>query len=62
MDKSTINDEELIKRLNDHPVLRARIASLLDVVDDMGDDLKRADEIESAHRHVVQKRLKLAGA
>ncbi len=41
-----INDEELIKRLNDHPVLRARISSLLDVVDDMGDDLKRADDAE----------------
>jgi hypothetical protein len=46
MDKSTINDEELIKRLNHHPVLRARITSLLDVVDDVGNDLKRADDAE----------------
>lgn len=46
MDKSKINDEELLKRLNNHPVLRARIASLLDVVDDAGDDLKRADDAE----------------
>lgn len=46
MDKSKINDEELLKRLNNHPVLRARIASLLDVVDDAGGGLKRADDAE----------------
>jgi hypothetical protein len=46
MDKNTINDEELLKRLNKHPVIRARIASLLDVVNDAGGDLKRADDAE----------------
>ena len=46
MDKSTINDEELLRRLNKHPVIRQRIASLLDVVEDAGDDLKRADDAE----------------
>lgn len=41
-----INDEELLKRLSRHPVIRERIASLLDVVEDEGDDLKRADDAE----------------
>ncbi len=46
MDKSKISDEELLKRLNNRPEIRERIASLLDVVDDAGGDLKRADDAE----------------
>jgi hypothetical protein len=46
MYKNTINDEELLKRLNKHPLIRERIASILDVVDDVAGDLKRADDAE----------------
>ena len=46
MNKNQIDDEALLNRLNKHPVLRERIASLLDVVDDAGDDLKLADDAE----------------
>lgn len=41
-----INDEELLKRLNKHPVIRDRIASLLEVVESESEDLKRADDAE----------------
>jgi hypothetical protein len=46
MDKNLINDEELLKRLNNHPTLRERIASILDVIDDAQGDLKLADDAE----------------
>ena len=46
MDKSKSSDEALLKRLMSHPQIRDRIVSLLDVVEDAGDDLKRADDAE----------------
>jgi hypothetical protein len=40
------NDERLLARLNQHPQLRARIERLVDLVEDVGDDLRQADEAE----------------
>lgn len=39
-------DERLLTRLNQHPQLRARIEHLVDIVEDAGDDLRKADEAE----------------
>ena len=45
------NDERLLARLNQHPQLRARIERLVDLVEDAGDDLRKADEAE---RRVIE--------
>lgn len=44
-------DERLLARLNQHPQLRERIARLVDIVEDAGDDLRQADEAE---RRVIE--------
>ena len=44
-------DERLLARLNKHPQLRGRVERLVDLVEDRGDDLRRADEAE---RRVIE--------
>lgn len=44
-------DERLLARLNKHPQLRGRIERLVDLVEDAGDDLRKADEAE---RRVIE--------
>jgi hypothetical protein len=44
-------DERLLARLNQHPQLRGRIERLVDLVEDAGDDLRKADEAE---RRVIE--------
>jgi hypothetical protein len=44
-------DERLLARLNKHPQLRGRVERLVDLVEDTGDDLRRADEAE---RRVIE--------
>ena len=39
-------DERLMTRLNKHPQLRGRVERLVDLVEDAGDDLRKADEAE----------------
>ena len=39
-------DERLLARLNQHPQLRGRVERLVDLVEDAGDDLRKADEAE----------------
>ena len=39
-------DERLLARLNRHPQLRGRVERLVDLVEDAGDDLRKADEAE----------------
>ena len=42
----SVSSEEMSARLERHPVLRARMARLLDLVENTGGDVKRADEAE----------------
>jgi hypothetical protein len=44
-------DERLLARLKKHPQLRGRIERLVDLVEDVGDDLRKADEAE---RRVIE--------
>lgn len=44
-------DERLLARLNQHPQLRGRVERLVDLVEDAGDDLRKADEAE---RRVIE--------
>lgn len=44
-------DERLLARLNKHAPLRGRVERLVDLVEDAGDDLRRADEAE---RRVIE--------
>jgi hypothetical protein len=44
-------DERLLARLNRHPQLRGRLERLVDLVEDAGDDLRKADEAE---RRVIE--------
>ena len=44
-------DEQLLARLNKHPQLRGRVDRLIDLVEDAGDDLRKADEAE---RRVIE--------
>lgn len=46
MNKLSSSDEQLLHRLNAHPVLKARMSNLLDVVENSAGDLKRADAAE----------------
>jgi hypothetical protein len=39
-------DERLLARLNKHPQLRTRVERLLDIVEDTGEDLRKADDAE----------------
>ncbi len=39
-------DERLLARLKKHPRLRGRLERLIDLVEDVGDDLRKADEAE----------------
>jgi hypothetical protein len=39
-------DERLLSRLNKHPQLRGRVERLVEIVEDAGDDLRKADEAE----------------
>ena len=40
------NNDQLIDRLNQHPKLRDRIEALLNVVENTGNDCKKADDAE----------------
>ena len=52
---TTDRDPVLFERLNRHPHLRARIESLLAVVEDAAGDCERADAAERhGHRAAVQ--------
>ena len=44
-------DERLLARLKRHPQLRGRVERLVDLVEDAGDDLRKADEAE---RRVIE--------
>jgi hypothetical protein len=44
-------DARLLTRLNRHPQLRGRIERLVDLVEDVGDDLRTADDAE---RRVIE--------
>ena len=44
-------DFTFLQRLNDHPILRARVESLLGVVEDAAGDLEKAD---AAERRVIE--------
>jgi hypothetical protein len=46
MDESHPCKADLESRLNRHPHLRARIESLLDIIDNAGDDLEKASAAE----------------
>ena len=46
MSELSSSDEQLLHRLNTHPVLKARMTNLLDVVENTSGDLKRADAAE----------------
>ena len=46
MQAKRISDEDIVRRLNEHPELRERVAALLLVVRDEAGDLKRADAAE----------------
>ena len=48
---ATDRDQMLLERLNRHPVLRARMESLLGVVEDAAGDLEKAD---AAERRVIE--------
>ena len=43
--------QRLLARLNQHPQLRGRVERLVDLVEDAGDDLRKADEAE---RRVIE--------
>jgi hypothetical protein len=45
-DKTQMSDEEMVRRLSNHPQIRERISSLLAAVDDTAGDLKLADDAE----------------
>ena len=47
----TEQDAVLLQRINRHPLLRARVESLLGVVEDAGGDLEKAD---AAERRVIE--------
>jgi len=47
----TEQDTVLLQRINRHPLLRARVESLLGVVEDAGGDLEKAD---AAERRVIE--------
>ncbi|KFB70820.1 MAG: hypothetical protein AW09_004065 [Candidatus Accumulibacter phosphatis] len=48
---ATDRDQMLLERLNRHPTLRARMESLLGVVEDAAGDLEKAD---AAERRVIE--------
>ena len=47
----TPEDARLLARLKQHPQLRGRVERLIDLVEDAGDDLRKADEAE---RRVIE--------
>lgn len=55
MQAKKINDEEMMARLNQHPVLRERVAQLLLTVQDEEGDLKRADDAEHRLREEMRR-------
>ncbi len=46
MQAKRISDEDIVRRLNEYPELRDRVAALLLMVQDEGGYLKRADDAE----------------
>ncbi len=46
MQGKRISDEDMVRRLNEHPQLRERVTALLLAVQDEEGDLKRADDAE----------------
>ena len=47
MDESmSVDTSEVVKRLDGHPALKARILRILDVAENTGGELKRADDAE----------------
>lgn len=51
MQNFSSQDRELCARLNRNPLLRARVESLLSVVENAGDDIVKADDAE---RRVIE--------
>ncbi len=41
-----VDAADVLKRLDGHPAMKARILRILDVAENTGDELKRADEAE----------------
>ena len=48
---ATDRDQMLLERLNSHPLLRARVESLFEVVEDAAGDCEKAD---AAERRVIE--------
>lgn len=46
MKASKVSDEELVRKLQAHPIIRDRLVLLLEVVDDADGDCKLADDAE----------------
>lgn len=40
------NEDPLVRRLDRHPAVKARVARMLDLIENTGGDLKRADDAE----------------
>lgn len=53
---TTQDDLEILARIKAHPGLRERFEAILDIPEN------KSGEIESSHRYVIQKRLKIARA
>lgn len=45
-DAGCIRAEEVAQRLERHPIVKARITKLLDLIENAGGDLRRADDAE----------------
>ena len=51
MSALSLQDQELLNRLNRHPKLKNRMTALLSIAEDAGDELVKADEAE---RQVIE--------
>ena len=46
IEREVLSGEDVARRLDRHPVVKARITRMLDLIENAGGDLKRADEAE----------------
>jgi len=46
IEREVLSGEYVARRLDRHPVVKARITRMLDLIENAGGDLKRADEAE----------------
>lgn len=44
--ETELRAEEVVKRLEGHPIVKARLMKLLDLMENTGGDLRRADDAE----------------